>query len=111
LLKPGQFEVLVFSDRSGKSPYLEWLDTLDVNTRDRILKRVERMKLGQFGDYKKMDHSLYELRLFFGPGFRVYFGEHQGKAILLLTGGDKSSQSRDIKKAKEYWRIYLEDNT
>lgn len=111
MLKPGRYEVLIFSDRSGESPYLEWLATLDVKTRDRILKRVERMKLGQFGDYKKMDHDFYELRLFFGPGYRVYFGQHQATAMLLLTGGDKSSQNSDIKKAKEYWRIYLEDNT
>ena len=68
------------------------------------------MKFGQFGDCKALNDGIYELRLFFGPGYRVYFGQHKGKTILLLAGGDKSSQSRDIKKAKEYWRIYLEDH-
>ena len=69
------------------------------------------MKNGQFGDCKAIDRSLYELRLFFGPGYRVYFGEHDGKTVLLLAGGDKSTQSKDIKKAKEYWETYLEDHS
>ncbi|WP_422323482.1 type II toxin-antitoxin system RelE/ParE family toxin [Prosthecobacter sp.] len=51
---------------------------------------------------------MYELRMFFGPGYRVYFGEHDGKTVIILAGGDKSTQSKDIKKAKEYWRMHLE---
>jgi putative addiction module killer protein len=100
----------VFHHRSGQSPYLEWLDRLDWKTQERILARVARMKQGQFGDYKRIDRDLYELRLFFGPGYRVYFGEYRMTTVLLLTGGDKSSQNSDIKKAKEFWKIYLEDN-
>jgi putative addiction module killer protein len=110
LLKSGTYEVLVFRNRSDESPYLEWLDALDWKTQERILSRVARMKQGQFGDCKSVDRGLYELRLFFGPGYRVYFGEHRGKTILILAGGDKSSQRRDIKKATEYWNIYLEDH-
>jgi putative addiction module killer protein len=55
----------------------------------RVLARVARMKKGQFGDCKAIDRSLYELRLFFGPGYRVYFGEHDGKTVLILAGGDR----------------------
>jgi putative addiction module killer protein len=110
LLKAGKYEVLVFRDRSGKSPYLEWLDTLDWKMGERILNRVARIKRGQFGDFKALDAGLYEMRLFFGPGYRVYFGESKGKVILLLTGGDKSTQRKDIKKAQEFWNIYLKDN-
>ncbi len=72
--------------------------------------RVARAKHGQFGDFKALDGRLYEMRLFFGSGYRVYFGEHKGQVILLLTGGDKSTQRQDITKAKEFWKIYLEDN-
>lgn len=111
MLKPGTYEVLVFRNRSDEIPYLDWLDSLDWKTQERILSRVARMKHGQFGDCKAVDHGLYELRLFFGPGYRVYFGEHHGKTILILAGGDKSSQKRDIKKAIEYWNIYLEDHS
>ena len=110
VLKPGNYELLVFRDRSGRSPYQEWLASLDAKTRERVLSRMGRLKWGQFGDFKSLDGGLYELRLFFGPGYRVYFGEHRGKMILLLTGGDKSTQKKDIKMAKQYWKTYLEDN-
>ena len=111
MLKPGHYEVLIFRSRSDDSPYLEWLDTLDWKMQARILARVARMKNGQFGGCKAIDRSLYELRLFFGAGYRVYFGEHDGKTVLILAGGDKSTQSKDIKKAKEYWKTYLEDHS
>ncbi len=110
MLKPGPYNVLVFEDRSGDRPYLEWLDELDWKTQERILARVARLKWGQFGDFKSLDGRIYELRLFFGAGYRVYFGEHEGSVILLLTGGDKSTQTKDIKRAREYWKHYLEDN-
>ncbi len=74
VLKPGNYEVLVYRDRSGQSPYLEWLESLDWRTQDRIVLRIARLKWGQFGDFKALDGGLYELRLFFGPGYRVYFG-------------------------------------
>ncbi len=89
---------------------MDWLDTLDAKTQERVLDRVGRLRRGQFGDFKALDGGLYELRWFVGPGYRVYFGEHKGRLILLLNAGDKSSQNRDIKKAKEFWKIYLEDN-
>ncbi len=111
MLKPGHYEVLIFRDRAGCSPYLEWLGMLDWKMQERILSRVSRLKRGQFGDFKTLGESLYELRLFFGPGYRVYFGEHQGKMVLILSGGDKSTQKKDIKTARELWKIYLEDNS
>lgn len=110
MLKPGNYELLVFRDRSGHTPYTEWLDELDWKSQERILARVSRLKRGQFGDFKPLEGGLYELRLFFGPGYRVYFGEHRGKLVIILSGGDKNSQKRDIKEAKGYWKIYLEDN-
>ena len=110
MLKPGIYEVLVFRDRSGASPYVEWLDSLDKQTRQRILKRVARLRWGQFGDFKPLDGGIYELRHFFGPGYRVYFGEHRGRVILLLCGGDKSTQRKDIKMARAFWESYLEEN-
>lgn len=109
MLKPETYEVLVFHDGSGKSPYLIWLRSLDLKVQERILDRVTRLEKGQFGDYKKIDKNLYELRFFFGPGYRIYFGEQQSKLILLLTGGDKSSQTKDITKAKQFWKTFQED--
>lgn len=102
MLKPGTYEILTLP------AYREWVDSLDWKIQQRVMLRVDRMKKGQFGDCKSIASGLYELRLFFGPGYRVYFGEHDGKTILILAGGDKSTQSKDIKKAKEYWRMHLE---
>ena len=110
MLKPGNYQVLVFEGESGERPYLEWLYSLDLKTQERILGRVNRMARGQFGDFKALGKQLYELRLFFGPGYRIYFGEDRGKIILLITGGDKSTQRKDIAQAKLYWNAYLEDN-
>lgn len=110
MLQPGSYEVLVFRHASDDSPYLDWLESLDWKMQERISARVARMKKGQFGDCKALDRSLYELRLFFGPGYRVYFGEHRGRTVILLAGGDKSTQSKDIKRAREYWKTYLEDH-
>jgi len=111
VLKPGNYEVIIYRDRAGQSPFSDWLASLDTKTQDRIILRVSRLKFGQFGDFKSLHGGLYELRLFFGPGYRVYFGEHRGRMILLLSGGDKSTQKRDIKTAKEFWKTYLEDIT
>ena len=110
MLKPGRYDLLSYCHHAGQCPFDEWIADLDFRTRQRILERVARMKNGQFGDYKKIDQQLYELRLFFGPGYRVYFGERRGAIIVLLTGGDKSSQNRDIKQTKEYWKLYQEEN-
>lgn len=88
-------------------PFDDWLKSLkDKRTRDRIAIRIGRLLIGQYGDYKKLDNELSELRLQFGAGYRIYFSELDNVIILLLCGGDKSTQSRDIKKAKEYLQIW-----
>lgn len=110
MLQPGSYSVSILRLASDDCPYLDWLETLDWKMQERISARVARMKKGQFGDCKAIDRGLYELRLFFGPGYRVYFGEHKGKTVIILAGGDKSTQSKDIKRAKEYWKTYQEDH-
>ena len=66
------------------------------------------MEDGNFGDHKGVGEGIFELRLFFGPGYRVYFAEDGDTIVLLLCGGDKSSQSRDIELAKQCWKDYKE---
>ncbi len=79
-----------------------WLAALrDAGSRRRIVARIERIKQGNFGDYKSLGDSLYELRFFFGAGYRIYYTLQGNKVVFLLSGGDKSSQSRDIEKARE----------
>jgi putative addiction module killer protein len=68
--------------------------------------RINRLRLGSFGDYKAVGDGVCELRIDYGPGYRVYFGRHGTEIVILLIGGDKRSQDRDIETAKEYWADY-----
>jgi len=80
--------------------YAKWLDgLLDVRGRARILARVERLAAGNPGDVRPVGEGVSELRIDYGPGYRVYFNQHGREVVILLAGGDKSSQARDIKTA------------
>lgn len=82
--------------------FSKWLYKLkDVKGKVSILRRVDRMKLGNFGDYKLIVNNISELRVTNGPGYRVYYTIQNDEIVVLLIGGDKSSQSDDIKKANE----------
>lgn len=94
-----------YEDKHGDIPFINWLESLDIKIRARIRNRLTRLELGNFGDCEPVGEGVSELRPFFGPGYRVYFGE-VGNTVILLCGGDKSSQKKDIKNAKEYWKEY-----
>ena len=82
--------------------FLQWLNKLkDIKGKVSILRRVDRMKYGNFGDYKYVGDGVSELRIAFGPGYRIYYAKQESQVIILLVGGDKSSQNSDIKKAKK----------
>ena len=99
--------VIVYQDLAGKEPFSEWLNSLgDPITRRRILKRVLRLEQGHFGDFKHVGEGVKELRFFFGAGYRVYFGEDGDTIVILLSGGDKNSQARDIQQAIAFWQEY-----
>ena len=99
--------VIIYQDQYGKEPFTDWLNSLrDEKGRRAVLKRVGRLEQGLYGDCKPVGEGLSELRIFIGSGYRVYFGEDEGHIVMLLCGGDKGSQSRDIKAAKAYWKEY-----
>jgi putative addiction module killer protein len=80
--------------------FAKWIDGLqDVRARARILVRIERLAAGNPGDVKPVGEGVLEMRINYGPGYRVYFKKIGQKVVILLAGGDKSSQSRDIKTA------------
>lgn len=80
--------------------YAKWLDSLaDIHARARILVRVERLASGNPGDVKPVGEGVSEMRIDYGPGYRVYFKKHGRAIIVLLAGGDKRSQGNDIKTA------------
>ena len=93
-------EIQFFVSENGKCYIKDWLKKLDIQTRAKINVRLVRLKYGSYGDYKRLDNKLSELRFFFSNGYRIYFTEHDSKIILLLNAGDKSSQDKDIKKAR-----------
>ena len=100
-----------YTDEKGKSPYAEWLGSLrDARAKAKIIMQVDKMELGLFGDAEPVGDGLSELRIHYGPGYRVYFGKEGRKVYLLLCGGDKSTQTKDIKKAKEYWKDHKRRN-
>ncbi len=69
--------------------------------------RINRLRLGNFGDCRFLGNGVYELKMDVGPGYRIYFGQEGGSVIILLWGGDKKSQQKDIEKAKRLWQNYI----
>jgi putative addiction module killer protein len=80
--------------------FAKWLDGLhDIRARARIQARIERLTAGNPGDVNAVGEGVSELRIDYGPGYRVYYKKHGQKAVILLAGGDKSTQAKDIKTA------------
>jgi putative addiction module killer protein len=103
------FFVREYVDDSGRIPFREWLSELDLAIRARVQARVLRFETGNLGDHKEVGGGIWEARLDFGPGYRLYFGRSGRDVILLLLGGDKRSQKKDIKRAQEFWAKYLKE--
>jgi len=101
------FELQQYETAGGKVPFEEWILSLDAVTAARIDRRLRRIENGNFGDCKALKGGINELRMAFGPGYRAYYGIDGKTVVLLLTGGDKSTQKSDIAKAKRYWQDYL----
>ncbi|MCH8156159.1 MAG: type II toxin-antitoxin system RelE/ParE family toxin [Nitrospinae bacterium] len=104
-----QFEVLIYVTENGKVPFQTWLNGLkDRKGRYLIKTRIDRIEDGNFGDCKSVGQGIFELRIKYGSGYRVYFGKDGDHIVLLLCGGTKSSQQKDITTARKYWLNYKE---
>ena len=100
-------EVEVYVCPDGSSPFNEWLASLqDRRARARVRTRINRVRLGNLGDCAPVGSGVLELKIDYGPGYRIYCGQVGAKLVILLCGGDKSSQSEDIRRAIEYWEDY-----
>ena len=95
-------EVKFYKLENGKEPVKEWLLSLNLSTKVKIIKRLERIYDDNFGDYKQIAPNLFELRFFFGKGYRIYYTMQDNIIVILLYSGDKSSQQKDIEIAKSY---------
>ena len=100
-------EIRHYLTASGKNPFEQWLDSLrDAKAEARIAARIARLAAGNFGDCKPLRDGVWELRIDWGPGYRVYYAMSGRTCVLLLCGGDKRRQSADINRAVEYWNDY-----
>ena len=100
-------EIVVFRAKDGQVPFEDWLDDLnDKRAVARVLARLARVRQGNLGDCKPVGEGVAELRVDYGPGYRVYFGQKGQTLVVLLCGGDKRTQDRDIRLAKQYWHEF-----
>jgi putative addiction module killer protein len=103
-----EIELLLY--RRGRStPFSDWLASLmDARAVGIVRARLNRIRLGNFGDCKSIGGGVEELRIDFGPGYRIYFGREGRLVVILLCGGSKGTQARDILRAQKYWKEYLD---
>ena len=98
--------ILEYVDATGVSPFAKWRERLDAATRARVTVAVFRLEAGNFSAVKGAGAGIFELRMDFGPGYRVYFGKDGEKLVVLLGGGTKKRQQADIEAAQELWQEY-----
>jgi putative addiction module killer protein len=98
----------IYVSSDNKKPFSLWhADLHDIRARAKIDIAVARLQLGNVGDSKSVGDGVHELRIDHGPGYRLYYGNDGRTLIIILCGGDKRSQKKDILRAKEYWRDYM----
>ncbi len=95
----------IYAPDDDTPPLVAWLESLDEKIRYRVKERLNRLRVGNFGDSKALKEGVFELRCHFGAGYRIYYGIDQG-VVILLCGGDKDSQKKDIKMSKQFWKDY-----
>ena len=99
-------ELREYNDERGRSPFRRWFRRLDNRAAARIAIALERMAEGNPGDVRSVGEGVSERRIQFGPGYRIYFGRDGETLIILLCGGDKRRQQRDIQTARSRWAHY-----
>ena len=105
-MEPEERQILHYTE-GKKDLFGEWLDNLyDAAGRAAVHCRLNRVRNGNFGDYRGVGQGVWELRIHYGPGYRIYFGEDGPRIILLICGGDKRTQQKDIRKARRIWAEY-----
>ncbi len=95
-----------YLDSSGDSPYAAWFDSLNAEAAAKITTAVTRVSLGNFSNVEGVGSGVFEYKLDFGPGYRIYFGKDGEALVILLGGGTKRRQRRDISAARANWQDY-----
>ncbi|MDE0479863.1 MAG: type II toxin-antitoxin system RelE/ParE family toxin [Gammaproteobacteria bacterium] len=100
------FEISEYVDSQGNSPYARWFRRLDPVAAAKVTTTIYRMEQGNLSNAKGVGSGVFEQRINFGPGYRIYFGRDGNRLIILLGGGTKARQQRDIESAEIHWRNY-----
>ena len=100
------FEVVVYETEEGRAPFGDWFNALDTQAALKVTTAIARIEAGNLGDVKPVGQGVSERRITFGPGYRLYFGQDGKKLVVLLTGGTKKRQSKDIEQAQVFWADY-----
>ncbi len=100
-------EAREFLDAAGRSPFGEWFDRLNAAAAARVAGALARLEQGNWSNVKGVGSGVLEYKIHFGPGYRIYFGRDGDRLVILLGGGTKQRQSRDIEDAKRRWQNYL----
>ena len=110
--EPTEKQLFIIAEDNGFSAFVHWYQSLiDLTVRARIRARLVRVQAGNLGDCESLGSGVHELRMFFGPGYRVYFALRGDAIVILLYGGDKASQKKDVKEAKKIWRDFRNETT
>jgi putative addiction module killer protein len=99
-------DVREYNDRLGRSPYADWFNALNAQAAAKITTAMTRLALGNFSNVKGVGSGVFECRIDFGPGYRVYFGKDGERIVIILAGGTKKRQQQDIKTAAANWQDY-----
>jgi putative addiction module killer protein len=99
-------KLVAYVTEEGKAPFDDWFDSLDTTAALKVRTALARIETGNLGDVKPVGQGVSERRITFGPGYRVYFGKDGDKLVILLCGGTKKRQARDIEQAKAFWDDY-----
>lgn len=104
-------QIQIYEQVDGKCPFEEWIHGLkDKKAKAVVFQRIDRVRLGNFGDCRSLRRGVYELKISWGPGLRVYFGFEGLQIVLLLCGGDKGSQAKDICRAHQLWEEFQKND-
>ena len=101
-----ELRILVYADSDGRAPFESWFRELDARAQAKVTVALDRLKRGNVSNVSGVGESVFELKLDWGPGYRLYFGRDGDRIVILLLGGTKKRQSRDIATAKSFWLDY-----
>lgn len=100
------FIIKEYLDNKGNSPFQSWFNKLSVHAASKVTIALTRLENGNLSNVKSLKGGVFEIKINYGPGFRIYYGLEGRKIIILLCGGTKKNQQKDINKAKDLWKIY-----